>query len=130
PDGARLVFGSNRDQTSTFALYEKPSNGAVPERLLQSGEPGSGLRARDWSPDGRLIVLEKILNVGLRDLWVLPLSDNPKLFPYLTTSFDKSEPAFSPNGRWLAYVSNESGQYQVIVQPFPDPSGGKWQIST
>src|SRR5262249_963106 len=63
------------------------------------------------------------------DLWVLPLGGDRKPYPYLTTPFDESEASLSPNGRWLAYTSNESGKYEVFVRPFPDAAGGKWQIS-
>ena len=63
-----------------------------------------------------------------RDVWVLGLSDR-KAQPLLRTKFDEAAARFSPDGRWLAYVSNESGRYEVYVQAFPGP-GGKWQIST
>jgi hypothetical protein len=89
--------------------------------------------ARDWSLDGRFVVFEKFRPVGTgrqRDLWMLPMSGEPKPSPYLVTPFDEGQPVLSPDGKWLAYVSNETRTYQVVVQPFPDPSSGKWQIST
>jgi hypothetical protein len=64
-----------------------------------------------------------------KDLWVLPLSGDRKPFPYLTTPFDEVEASLSPNGRWLAYTTNESGSYEVIVRSFPDPSRDRRQIS-
>jgi Tol biopolymer transport system component len=136
PDGARLVFASDRGNegtgTGVTALYEKPSNGSLLERLVLRSEAGMRVVPRDWSSDGQYIVFEKSKTPGAnpRDLWVLPLSGDRKPVPYLTTAFDESQPALSPNGRWLAYVSNESGTDQIVVQPFPDPAGGKWQIST
>ena len=138
PDGSRLVFATNRNTTGTAystAFFEKPASGAVPERLLLGSEAGITLIPRDWSADGKQIVFERIKTPGpgiatQRDLWVLPLSGGSKASAYLATSFDEGQPALSPNGRWLAYASNEAGTYQVIVQPFPDPSGGKWQLST
>jgi Tol biopolymer transport system component len=151
PDGERLIFASQR-RTNTaqgessaaapgrrgrggveVTLFEKPSNGAVPEQMLLPAEPGKSMFPYDWSRDGRLLVVEKLdLAAGSEqgDLWVVPLTGDRKPFPYLATSFSEGEPALSPDGRWLAYVSNESGSFQVVVQPFPDPSGGKWQIST
>jgi hypothetical protein len=62
------------------------------------------------------------------DIWVLRLSDH-KAQPFLQSRFNESAPCFSPDGRWLAYVSDESGRIEVYVQPYPGP-GGKWQIST
>jgi dipeptidyl aminopeptidase/acylaminoacyl peptidase len=111
-----------------------PSNGATPERLLLEPEPGFGLGALDWSLDGRLLVFSKAQigvasETGPGDLWVLPLVGDRKPFPYLTSPFDESEASLSPDGRWLAYTSNESGAYQVLVRPFPDAAGGKWQVS-
>jgi Tol biopolymer transport system component len=133
PDGNRVVFASDRgNPPAQTALYEKQANGAVPERLLLQSEPDMHFRARDWSLDGQRIVLEKfrISQPNQRDLWILPLSGDRKPFPYLATAADEWGPSLSPNGRWLAYVSNESGTYQIIVQSFPDPSRGKWQVST
>ena len=63
------------------------------------------------------------------DLWVLPLFGDRKPFPFVATSVNKGNGQFSPDGRWVAYQSNESGRYEVYVQPFPGP-GGKWQVST
>jgi eukaryotic-like serine/threonine-protein kinase len=115
-----------------LTLFEKPSSGALPEKVLRRPEPGKQMFPMDWSRDGRMILVqqyESSQGPDQSDLWVVPLSADEKPFPYLATSFSEGEPALSPDGRWLAYVSNESGSAQVIVQPFPDPSGGKWQIS-
>ena len=63
-----------------------------------------------------------------RALWLLRLSDR-KVLPFLQTPFNETAPHFSPDGRWLAYASDESGRWEIYVQPYPGP-GGKWQIST
>jgi Tol biopolymer transport system component len=110
-------------------LYEKSVNGAVPEGVLLQSERGSVV-ARDWSLDGRWIAFEKFAPGSQRDIWTLPLFGDRKPTPYLTSAFDEALPALAPNGQWLAYVSNESGADQVMVQSFPDPSRGKWQVST
>ena len=129
PDGSQLIFNSTRDGVS--GLYEKPSNGANAERLVYKSEPGADLSALDWSRDSRLVLFAKSARGQIfRDLWVMPMTGDQKPYPYLVTPFDKSQASLSPNGRWAAYVSRESGMYQVVVQPFPDPSAGKWQIST
>ena len=63
-----------------------------------------------------------------RDVWTLTIGDK-KAHPLLNTQFNETAPEFSPDGRWLAYASDESGRYEIYVQPYPGP-GGKWQIST
>ena len=62
-------------------------------------------------------------------MWLLPLTGDRKPRPFLQTPFDKIQARISPDARWIAYTTNESGSFQVVVQSFPDPNGGKWQIS-
>ncbi len=81
-----------------------------------------------WSPDGQLLAFVEVNPTTGYDLWVLRLGDH-KAQPFLRTPFNESVPRFSPDGRWLAYISDESGRYEIYVQPYPGP-GGKWQIST
>ncbi len=128
PDGSRLVFESHRKGVP--GLYQKLASGVGPEEpLLSSSEHPS---PTDWSRDGRFI-LYRTLNPKTRyDLWVLPVSPQAgdrKPFAFVNTSFEEREGQFSPDGRWVAYQSNESGRFEVYVQPFPGP-GGKWQVST
>jgi Tol biopolymer transport system component len=133
PDGEKVIFASARSGQLS-ELYIKPSNGAVAEQLLLKLEPGMAAVPRDWSLDGQLLLFERTtgaLQSSQHDIWALPFGGDRKPFPYLATSFTESQPALSPNGRWVAYVSNETGSAnQVFVQPFPDPSKGKWQLST
>jgi len=143
PDGSQLVFDSHRTtanasappaaaaEQAVSALYIKASTGATPESLLLPPEPGIAVAPRDWSSDGRYILFGKS-KTGQPpwDIWVLPLFGDKTPFPFITTPFNEVQPALSPNGRWLAYVSNEPGSNEVIVQPFPDGTKGKWQIST
>ena len=81
-----------------------------------------------WSPDGQLLAFVEVNPTTGYDIWVLRLGDR-KAQPFLRTPFNESVPQFSPDGRWLAYISNESGPWEIYVQPYPGP-GGKWQIST
>ena len=125
PDGSSIVYASDRD--GIYDLYRKPSSGAGNEEvLLRSGE--SKLPA-DWSPGRALPAYSEIEGTG-RDLWVLPLAgDNRKPSLYLKTDHNGGGPAqFSPDGRFVAYTSNESGKNEIYVQPFPAPSGGKWRF--
>jgi Tol biopolymer transport system component len=131
PDGSELIFDSNRLNRVLHALFKIPSSGAVAERLLLAPENGFGLGALDWSRDGRMLLFEKAQDLRVTGLWVLPLFGDGKPFPYVSTPFITLDYArISPNGRWVAYASTQSGSTQVIVQPFPDPSGGYWPISS
>jgi Tol biopolymer transport system component len=125
PDGSRVGFVSTRN--GVFGLYVKASSGAGNEELLvdQVQAPAS------WSRDGRsLLYFERPTGPpGGSGLRVLPLSPDRKASVFLQTSFNVGVARFSPDGRWVAYQSNESGRNEVYVAPFPGP-GGKWQVST
>ena len=99
----------------------------IDERLLQSAThqvPSS------WSLDGRYIVYENADPKTQTDLWILPLFGGRKPLPFLITEFSEAQGQLSPNGRWMAYTSNESGKNEIYVQPFPPSSPGpKWTIS-
>jgi serine/threonine protein kinase/Tol biopolymer transport system component len=121
PDGKRIAFNS----ASNSILWQLADGSGGPERLTT----GEYLRApSSWSPDGQLLAFFEVNPVTQRDIWVLQMRDR-KVQPFLRTQFDEAVPRFSPDGHWLAYISNESGRYEVYVQPYPGP-GGKWQIST
>jgi len=125
PDGTRIVYGSFRNGKG--GLYQKLANNAgMEERLVESNGPTLPM---SWSPDGGSIVYEVIDQKTSNDLWMLPLSGDRKSSPLLHTPFAETHGQISPDGRWLAYQSNESGRNEVYVQPFPS-GAGKWQAST
>ena len=97
---------------------------AVPEESLTDG----GGFPTSVSPDGRFLAFWRVARTTGTDIWILPLGDRTPR-PWLQTPANEGAPVFSPDGRWLAYVSNESGRYEVYVQPFPGP-GQKVQISS
>ncbi len=126
PDGQRIIFSSSR--LGPYNLFQKPFTGGGETLLLQSSLYNF---PTDWSPDGRFLVLEEMDPKTKTDLWILSMSGERKKVPFLNTQFVESQGRFSPDGRWIAYVSDESGQPEVYVQSFPaTPVGGKWQIST
>jgi Tol biopolymer transport system component len=131
PDGKHITFGST---SAGYALSWIRSDGAgTAERLLESH---NNVVPYSFSPDGlRLAYMEISPKTGF-DIWTLPLDtsdpDHPKPGkpePFLRTSADERVPAFSPDGHWIAYRSDESGRSEIYVLPFPG-GGGKWQIST
>jgi hypothetical protein len=89
---------------------------------------GAGANLQDWSSDGRFVVYMIRGKTGHFELWVLPLSDDRKPFPFLQTDSDQTQAQISPNGRWIAYTSNESGQDEVYIQGFPT-RGSTRQVS-
>ncbi len=125
PDASQIVFGSVR--TGKWGLYLKAANGAgAEERLVESNVP---IAPMSWSPDGRFIVYWMNDPNTQYDLWLVPLSGDRKTVPLLQTPFNESHGQVSPDGKWLAYVSNETGQNEVHVQPFP-AGVGRRKVST
>jgi len=125
PDGSRIVFNSNRK--GYLDLYQKASSGAGTEELLV--EDKLVKYPLSWSPDGRSILYSSAGSQTGLDLFVLPITGDRKPFPFLQTQFNEGQGQFSPDGRWVAYASDEAGKLEIYVAPFPGP-GGKWQIST
>jgi dipeptidyl aminopeptidase/acylaminoacyl peptidase len=131
PDGLRVLFSSNRN--GGYDVYIKSASGTGQEELLIKMGTGTGA-AVDWSKDGHFILYQMPSSKTGQDLWVAPQSSGQtggeqKPFPYLQTQFDEQDGRFSPDGKWVAYVSNESGRDEIYVQSFP-VSGAKFQISS
>jgi Tol biopolymer transport system component len=128
PDNSRIVFSSNRE--GNYNLYVKDSSGVGDEERLQNAQANE--RPCDWSSDGQYLMYTRGSR-GSSKLWVLsqPLGDpaKRKTMPYLDTQFDTGQCQFSPDGRWVAYTSDESKHgFEVYVQSFP-PGAGKFQVS-
>ncbi len=124
PDGSRIVFASARKGHTD--LYVKDASGAASEELLY--ESTVDKTPREWSCDGRHVAFDVQDPKTKYDIWVLPMSGDKKPIPFLQTPFNELWGAFSPDGHWLAYESDETGKFEVYVAPFPGP-GGKWQVS-
>jgi len=122
PDGKRIAFSSDRE--GALNIFWKMADGSGGLDRLTSSER---IQAPfSWSPNGQL--LSFLQYDPAPAIWVLRLSDR-KAQPFLQTAANEGAPEFSPDGRWIAYASDESGRREVYVQPYPGP-GGKWQIST
>jgi eukaryotic-like serine/threonine-protein kinase len=127
PDGNSIVFDAHRD--GGRALYEKRADGTTPEKLLFAAG-AHNVAVTDWSDDGRFIIFEQDSCLGCdMDVWVLPRAEGAEPYRFAATSFDEYSGVLSPDGRWMAYVTFESGICEVVVQPFADPAAGKWQVS-
>jgi Tol biopolymer transport system component len=85
--------------------------------------------ANDWSPDSRFILFHAPDPKTANDLWVLPLDGDRKPFVFLKTNFDERRGQFSPDGKWVAFQSDEAGRDEIYVRPFP-AAEGEWQVST
>jgi Tol biopolymer transport system component len=130
PQGDRIVFTSTGRGRQT-SLYLKASNGASPEELLLSTD--QPVWANDWSRDGRFLMYTEGTVASTLDLLTLPMDqpkESRKPVPYLRGPFQKKQAQFSPDGRFVAYASNESGKFEIYVQPFPNATEGKWSISS
>jgi eukaryotic-like serine/threonine-protein kinase len=125
PDGKRIVFQTARNGTAD--LYQKTFDNAANEEPLLSN-PQSKL-PYDWSADGRFLIYRNIDAKTGWDLWVLPMAGDRKPFSFVQTNFEERDAQFSPDGKWIAYQSNESGRFEIYMQPFPG-GGTKIQIST
>jgi eukaryotic-like serine/threonine-protein kinase len=118
PDGSRIIFGSSRELK--FDLFLKDANGAQDEKLIP--QDGPDRFPNDWSRDGKFVLYER----G-QDLWFVSLPElRPS--PFLKATFTLKTARFSPDGKWVAYSSNETGRSEIYVTSFPD-AHGKWQVS-
>ena len=111
PDGRHVYY------TNAGNIYKRASDGSGGEELLAKGGFVTSV-----SPDGKHLLF------GLRDIFLLPLEGEKKVALYLQTKFDERGAVFSPDGRWVAYQSDESGRNEVYIQGFPERRG-KWQVS-
>jgi eukaryotic-like serine/threonine-protein kinase len=130
PDGTRIAFTSLGPEAKggEVALRIKQVDAGNETTILESFR--DYYWAEDWSRDGRFLSVRTIVATGLRNyqLWVLDTKGDQRITPFVTDG-NNSDSRFSPDGRWIAYASDESGTSEVYVRAFPVP-GGKWQIST
>ena len=123
PDGKRIAFESNSSGPINIFWQLADGSGGL-ERLTTTTNVNAPF---SWSPDGQLLAFVEIISSKGQNIQILRIHDR-KTLPLHETQFNEQEPRFSPDGRWLAYISDESGRNEVFVQPYPGP-GGKWQIS-
>lgn len=110
-----------------WGIYRKASNGTGSEELLVESE--NSKMPTSWSRDGKFILYSEIDPKTLFDVWALPLTGDRKAFPVLQTRFSEMHPQITPDGKWVAYHSDETSRAEKYVQSFP-PGAGKWQVSS
>jgi Tol biopolymer transport system component len=128
PDGTRIAY-SRTEKTLATAVVIRPASGAGGEEVVTRSE--GRWFPTSWSPDGRHLALQvrRANTMTKYDVWLAPLFGDRKPFPLLDSTFTERSASFSFDGRWIAYVSDESGRDEMYVASFPGP-GGKWQVST
>jgi len=132
-DGRRIAFASARAQKGTPNLYWQRADGTGDAERLTESERMQW--AGSWHASGKFLAFTEFSpQTSSQDIWILPMEESDASKPgepwvFLSTPFSETGPQFSPDGRWLAYHSNESGRFEVYVRPFPEP-GGRWQVST
>jgi len=131
PDGTHVAYAAAR--LGGAVLFQKTANGAGAEETLLAGS-GVTRDLDDWSRDGRFLLYSEVNAKTKSDLWILPLTpDKPgearKPSVYLNSEFNETDGRFSTDGRWIAYVSDESGRPEVYVQPYPLGAGGTGRVT-
>ena len=123
-----LVFSRAIQTPISTSLLRRASRGAGDEELLVKMDEPAGVA--DWSSDGRSVLYVQYAPEisHLHDLSILPLDGDKKPRLFLQTPFDEKAARFSPNGRWVAYTSNQSGRFEIYIRPL-SPSAAQWQIS-
>jgi serine/threonine-protein kinase len=127
PDGRTLSFSSDRTGPGTFLYKMRADGSGQPERLFP-GDPAQVDEA-DWSRDGQWLAYRTGTVPGVRDVYARRLTGDSTPFPVSAGPADEYMPAISPDGRWIAYASLESGREEIYVRPFPDVTRARWQVT-
>jgi Tol biopolymer transport system component len=125
PDAKRIAVGTIAG-TATAGVWIQPANGSGTQEKLET--PTTFGTVNSWSPNGRYIFFMVQNNATRQDVYYIDLQGDKKLTPFVQTPANEASGVLSPNSKWLAYQSDESGRYEVYVTAFPGP-GGKWQVS-
>jgi serine/threonine protein kinase/Tol biopolymer transport system component len=126
PDGKNIAF-MKRTKDGKIGIFIKPYDGSGEETQIYSGS--NRMYIDYWTRDGKNLIIDKLTDNAQSDLIVIPLNGDKKPWSYLATKVDEYEANISPDGKWLAYLSDEAGAYQIYVRSYPNKEG-KWQIST
>lgn len=125
PDGTRIAYQTHR--AGKWALRVKAASGSGAEEVLL--ESAVQVTPMAWSPDGQMIVYQLFDTKTGSDIWVLPLQGDRKSFVFQNSAANDNFPQVSPDGKWIAYGSNETGRGELYIRSFPN-GVGKWTVST
>ena len=128
PDGRLVAYVSDRGDGATWKASVQRADGSDAPSILVTHE--RGVEEVVWSPDGKWVIFRVGGDDGQRDILAMRPGVDSVPAPLLNSPFEEYSPALSPDGRWLAYVSEEAGRPEVYVRPFPNTGEGKWQVST
>jgi serine/threonine-protein kinase len=126
-DGKRLVWSSQRGGNQLHLYWQAADGTGMAERLTDRSTPQ---RATDFTPDGKAIIYSEVAMEGQQDVVMLSVDEKRQVTSLVHSAFDEGNAVVAADGKWLAYESNESGQFQVYVRPFPAVDTGRWQVST
>jgi len=127
PDGKRIVFASQHE--GPRGIYWKAADGTGKiDRLGSMSSPGAA--SFSWSGEAKTLVFEEASDISIGSISAISMEGNRPTKQLLHEEHILIHPQISPDGRWIAYVSNESGKFDVFVRPYPEVNGGKWPIST
>jgi Tol biopolymer transport system component len=124
PDGTRFAYASKRG--NKWGIYVKAADGAAKEELITESDQMKA--PMSWTPDGKTIIYWITGAATVGDIWYVSVEGDKKAKPFLQTPANERWPQLSPDGKWLAYTSNETGRYEIYIKPFPE-GPGKWQVS-
>lgn len=126
PDSQQIAYCSN--PKGSVNIFQKAASGSGTDEILV--DTPNPKYPTDWSRDGKYILYDEIDPKSKFDLWILPMTGDRKPWNYLRSQFNESHGQFSPDGKWIAFSSDETGRSEIYLQGFPATAGGKWQISS
>lgn len=126
PDGKTIAF-FRRTKDGKTGIFVKPSDGSGDEKMIYDAVD-IRVYLNHWSRDGKFLLVDNLTKNSQSDMLVIPLTGDKTPWKYLDTPRDEYESSLSPNGKWVSYLSDEAGSYQIYVRSFPEKEG-KWQIS-
>jgi len=126
-DGENVAVLKHADPEQRIVVMSRA--GGKGEQIIWKGSERDIVQLGSWSPDSKVLAFSVLSSQGGRHIWIAEVGNGSPSRPWLNSNFPESQPVFSPDGKWIAYMSNESGRYEIYIRSFPD-AGNKKQVST